>query len=101
MKAIAHPLICFLLIFSILAPSILPLVIKDCPIAILLDTSDEEKKKDKESEKKMGEKDLFYNSNALAQSFFDQNSKAEETGHPSMHSDVMAEILLPPPEKLI
>ncbi|MCL6267371.1 hypothetical protein [Flagellimonas myxillae] len=101
LKALAHPLICFLLIFSILAPSIVPLIDKDCPIAVFLDSSEEEKSKDKESEKKLGEKDLFLNSESLTNNFLGLNIKAEDTENLCMHSDVMTEILLPPPEKLV
>lgn len=101
LRAIAHPFICFMLIFSILAPSIAPLVDRDCSIAIHMDSGDEEKKSEKESEKKFGEKDLFPGSFSSDNNFFDQGASVENNEDPSLHSDVLTEILLPPPEKLI
>ncbi|TMU55251.1 hypothetical protein [Flagellimonas algicola] len=101
LKAIAHPFICFMLIFSILAPSIAPLVDRDCSIAIHMDSGDEEKKSEKESEKKFGEKDLFLSPFSSDNNFFDQYAKVENTEDPSLLSDVTTEILLPPPEKLV
>ncbi len=101
LKTIAHPFICFMLIFSILAPSIAPLVDQECSIAIHLDSSDEEKKQEKESEKKFGEKNLFLGPFSSDNNFFDQGATVQSTENQSLHSDVMTEILLPPPEKLI
>lgn len=90
-----------MLIFSILAPSIAPLVDKECAIAILMDPNDEEKSKDKEAEKKLGEKDLFLSLFSVDGNFFLQLSKAENTEYLFLDSDFMAEILLPPPQKLV
>nr|WP_299386583.1 hypothetical protein [Allomuricauda sp.] len=100
-KAVAHPFICLMLIFSILAPSVAPLVDKDCSIAMHLDSGDEEKKQEKESEKKFGEKDLFMGPFSTEHSFWNQRTTVENSENPSLHSDVMREILLPPPEKLV
>ncbi len=88
-----------MLIFSILTPSIIPLLDKDCAVAVLLDTNDEEKK-EKEAEKKIGEKDLFSGPFSMDGDFFLQLANAENTEYLFLHSDFMAEILLPPPEKL-
>lgn len=74
---------------------------KECAVAILFDANEEEKKKDKESEKKFGEKDLFLNQSTLTGNFFLQNQESENTEYLLPHSDFKAEILLPPPEKLI
>ncbi|MGX1927870.1 hypothetical protein [Flagellimonas sp. 2504JD4-2] len=100
LKSIAHPLICIMLIFSILAPSIAPLVDKECAVAMLMDTNDEEKSKDKEAEKKIGEKDLFSGPFSMDGDFFLQLANAENPDYLFLNSDFMVEILLPPPEKL-
>ncbi|MCL6274111.1 hypothetical protein M3P19_08820 [Muricauda sp. 2012CJ35-5] len=101
LKTIAHPLIGFLLIFSILAPSVIQLVDNDSPIAILMDSSEEEKNNDQESEKKMGEKDMYLNPCSLAQNIIDQNSRAEVLEQSFILLDATSEIFLPPPEQMV
>lgn len=100
LKTIAFPLISLVLIFSVLAPSIMPLMDKDSAIVILMDNNEEEKSNEKESEKKFSEKDLFLNHFAVNGSFFIQSNESEDTGYLFLISDFKAEILLPPPENL-
>ncbi len=101
LKTIAHPLICLMLIFSILAPSIIPLLDKECAVAVLLDTNNDEEKKEKESEKKFGEKDLFAGPFDMNNGFFFQLTEIENTEYLLFNTDYKAEIVLPPPEKLV
>lgn len=89
-----------MLIFSILTPSIISLLDKDCAVAVLLDTNDEEKK-EKESEKKIGEKDLFAGPFEMNNGLFFHLTEAENTEYLLFNTDYKAEIFLPPPEKLV
>ncbi|MEM9647097.1 MAG: hypothetical protein AAF969_01355 [Bacteroidota bacterium] len=101
LTSFAHPLVCLMLIFSILAPSVVPLVDKDCAVAVLLDTNEEEKSKEKESEKKFNEKDLFLNQYAVNGSVFIQFQESETIEYLLLNSDFQGEIVLPPPQKFI
>ncbi|RDY59673.1 hypothetical protein [Flagellimonas nanhaiensis] len=101
LKTFAFPLVALMLIFSILAPSIITLVDRDCAIVALVDKNDEEKKQDKESEKKFSEKDLFLGKIETSSNYFLQGKKSVQKGYILKHSDYKAEILLPPPEQLI
>ena len=101
LKAFAFPLIALMLIFSILAPSVITLVDRDCAIAALVDNSEEEKKPEKESEKKFSEKDLFLGQIETSGNYSVQGKNSVQKGYILKHSDYKAEILLPPPEQLI
>ncbi|UII81770.1 hypothetical protein [Flagellimonas sp. CMM7] len=101
LKTIALPLIAIMLIFSILAPSLTPLLGDDYDIAVLIDVNEEEKNKEKESEKKFDEKNLFLNSFASSDSMFFQNPIQSSNRYLFSNSDFKAEILLPPPRKLV
>ena len=100
-KNIAFPLVALMLIFSILAPSVITLADRDCAIAALVDTNDEEKKQEKESEKKFSEKDLFFGKIETSSNYFLQGKNSVQKGYILKPSDFKAEILLPPPEQLI
>lgn len=89
-----------MLVFSILAPSIIHLMDRDCSVAVLMDNNDEEKKEN-ESEKKFGEKDLFLNSVVMDSDFFPESSFVQDTEHQFSTSDYLAEIFLPPPQQLV
>lgn len=97
LKTIAFPLIAIMLIFSILAPSVVPLLEKDYDIFVLLDNSEDEKSKDKESEKKFDEKDMFLSNSLVSNCDFFQNQVQNYTTYVSFNSDFKADILLPPP----
>ncbi|PWL40037.1 hypothetical protein DKG77_04205 [Flagellimonas aquimarina] len=90
-----------MLIFSILAPSIAPLLDKDHDLAVLIDANEEEKSKEKESEKKFDEKNLFLNYFASSNSVFFQNCLQGWDKYIFSNSDFKADILLPPPRKLV
>ncbi|SNY94820.1 hypothetical protein [Flagellimonas pacifica] len=100
LKTIAHPMICLMLIFSILTPSIISLLNKDCAVVVLLDTNDEEKQ-EKESEKKIGEKNLFAGPFDMNNGLFFDLTEVENIEYLLFNTDYMAEIFLPPPEKLV
>ncbi len=89
-----------MLIFSILAPSVIPLLDKDCPVAVLLDTNEEEKK-EKDSEKKFGEKNLFTGPFDTNNGLFFQLTEVESTEYLLFNTDFKVEIILPPPKKLV
>lgn len=101
LKTIAFTIIAIMLIFSILAPSLIPLLDNDYDIVVLIDNNEEEKSKEKESEKKFDEKDLFLNSFASSDSMFFQKTNQDCNRYLFSNSDFKAEILLPPPRKLI
>lgn len=101
LKTIAFPLIAMMLIFSILAPSLIPLLDNDYDIVVLIDNNEEEKSKEKESEKKFDEKNLFLNSFASSDSMFFQNLNQGCNRYLFSNSDFKADILLPPPRKLV
>ncbi|MDC6365280.1 MULTISPECIES: hypothetical protein [Flavobacteriaceae] len=100
LKAIAFPFIALMLIFSILAPSVISLVDKDGAIAVLVDSNDEENNQEKESKKKFEEKDLFLHGLVTTGNFLHKKEKSVHKKHVFLHSDFKAEILLPPPQQL-
>ncbi|WP_139063734.1 hypothetical protein [Flagellimonas eckloniae] len=100
LKTIAFPLIAIMLIFSILAPSVLPLLDKDYDMFVFLDNSEEEKSKEKESEKKFDEKDMFYTNSLVSNCDYFQNQSQNYAIYINFSSDFKADILLPPPRKL-
>jgi len=101
LKTIAFPLIAVMLIFSILAPSLIPLLDNDYDIIVLMDNNEEEKSKEKESEKKFDEKNLFLSSFTSSDSMFFQNPNQGCNRYLFSNSDFKVEILLPPPRKLV
>ncbi|MEO9512259.1 MAG: hypothetical protein ABJN84_06155 [Flavobacteriaceae bacterium] len=98
LKTIAIPFISMMLIFSILAPSIAPLLDKDYDTFVFLDSNEEEKNNEKESEKNFDEKNLFLNYVLVTKRFFVQNKTLENVGYLFFNSDSKAEIFLPPPK---
>lgn len=101
LKTIAHPLICFMLIFSILAPSVLPLLDRDCELMAYVDTPEEKKGKEKETEKKFDEKNLFLDQISSLDGTLDSNKNISDTGYRFSVLEFHTEILLPPPRKLV
>ncbi len=101
LKTIAFPLIAIMLIFSILAPSLIPLMDKEFDIAVLVDANEEEKSKEKESEKKFDEKNLFLDDSSSSNSLYLLNSGQDFSRYVFSNSDFKAEILLPPPQEFI
>ncbi|MGW9684388.1 hypothetical protein [Flagellimonas sp. 2504JD1-5] len=98
LKTIAFPFIALVLIFSILAPSFIPLLDKDCEVVAIADPGEEENNQEKESEKKIDEKDLFVTYLSPSHHFGEQGSKLEVLGYLFANSDFKEDILLPPPE---
>lgn len=79
----------------------MPLLSDKCDIVVLMDTGEEEKKKEKESEKKFDEKDLFLNQYASSDNFIALRKAFDPSGYLFSNSDFRPEIHLPPPQKLI
>lgn len=100
LKTVALPFIAVMLIFSILAPSLVPLIGEDYEMAVLWDTGEEEKNSDNESEKKLGEKDLFLNKPHFSSTDFSQNEPEKFVCYFFSYSVFEADILLPPPEEM-
>lgn len=98
-KTIALPFVALMLTFSIMAPSLLPLLHKDCAIVFLADTGEEEKKSEKESEKKADEKDLFLNSSSFSQFAVPFQITSGYVEYSIFDSDFVGDILLPPPRQ--
>lgn len=99
-KTIALPFIALVLTFSILAPSLAPLLHQDWEIAILVDAGEEEKKSEKESEKKFDEKDLYLNNFGFSYGSISSQYTLDHTDYLFLHSDFVADIPLPPPRIL-
>ncbi|TAI47726.1 hypothetical protein [Flagellimonas allohymeniacidonis] len=99
-RTIAFPFIAFMLTFSIMAPSLLPLLHKDCEVAFLVDTGEEEKKSEKESEKKADEKNLFLNNSGFSQTPISFHIASGYIEHSIFDSDFIGDILLPPPRQM-
>ncbi len=101
LKTIAFPLIAMMLIFSILAPSLAPLIDEEFDIAVLVDSGEDEKNKEKESEKKFDEKNLFLDDSSSSNSLYLLNQDQGFSRYVFSNSDFKAEILLPPPRELV
>jgi len=101
LKTLAFPLIALMLIFSLLAPSILPLLDKGCDISLVVDTSGEEKNTEKESENKFDEKDLYLSLAFPVKSVSVQNKKMGDVRYFFFNSDFKVEIPPPPPEHFL
>ncbi|WP_420320731.1 hypothetical protein [Flagellimonas sp.] len=98
LKTIAFSFIALVLIFSILAPSFVSLLDKDYAMVIIADSGEEENNQEKESEKKIDEKDLFVTYVSTSNHFKEQGNKLEVVGYLFANSDFKEDIFLPPPE---
>ncbi|MEL7270056.1 MAG: hypothetical protein AAGL34_10805 [Bacteroidota bacterium] len=96
-KSITFPLIALVLISSILAPSLLSILDLEKDIVVLVDTSEEEKNTEKESEKKSDESDLFFNTLGHLTAFSELNPvlKMQDAFHTGL--DFIGEVNVPPP----
>ncbi|MDC8004836.1 hypothetical protein POV27_12300 [Aureisphaera galaxeae] len=95
LKSFAHSVVSFLVVFSLLVPSVAPFLKCDNELIISLDISDEESKKEhkKELDKDVFFQDLIENPNLeeiISQKLFDNYGKS--------FTEVHQEIFLPPPE---
>ncbi|MBS9463334.1 hypothetical protein KIM67_13025 [Flagellimonas sp. 389] len=97
LRTISFPCIALLLIFSILAPSIMPLLSQKHDIVVLADTNEEEKNHEKESEKKFDEKDLFLPKYVSPHFILLQNKNLNHIGYTFPASNFNADIVVPPP----
>ncbi|MEZ4809704.1 MAG: hypothetical protein R2819_05030 [Allomuricauda sp.] len=101
LKTIAFPFIAVLLIFSLLAPSIVTLLDKDSNIAFFMSPEEEEKKNEKESEKKIDGKNLFLTHFVSSDHFVSQERDLASSGYLPSVLDYEADILVPPPRRLV
>lgn len=101
LKTIALPFIAIMLIFSLLAPSVVTLLDKDCSIAFFMSPEEEEKKNEKESEKKFDEKNLFLASFQFSTYFDCQEQNLAAIEYLPTKLDYKADILVPPPRGLV
>lgn len=100
LRAIAFPIIAFLLISSLLAPPVMSLFDKECSIAMMLSPEEEEKGNEKEAEKKLDEKNLFLTDEIASQMMSLSKKKKKSTEHMLSFQDYKAEILVPPPRNI-
>lgn len=89
-----------MLVVSILAPSIETLCKSKADSILVMDFSEEENN-NKESEKKFDQKELFFSSIAEKNSFSFTNEITKSQTSLLPYSDFSAEIVLPPPKKLV
>ncbi|MEL6976438.1 MAG: hypothetical protein AAGL29_13730 [Bacteroidota bacterium] len=98
-KSITFPLIALLLVSSILAPSLLSVLDIEEEMMVLVDTSEEEKNGEKESEKKSDESDLFFNiiGHQTACSALNLVLKMQYPLH--LGGDYIGDVIVPPPRQ--
>ncbi|MEM8762336.1 MAG: hypothetical protein AAGD88_00890 [Bacteroidota bacterium] len=96
-KSITFPLIALLLISSILAPSLLSILDIEKDLVVLVDTSEEEKNTEKESEKKSDESDLFFNTLGHTAAFSELNPIFKMQYAFDLGLDFIGEVNVPPP----
>ena len=99
-KKYAFSIIATLLIFSILAPTVVTFLNTHKEVLIAIDFADEESKKE-ESKKKFDEKELFFGESINPHCFYETESILNSSIDYFKYSDVSTEIILPPPEQLI
>ena len=68
---------------------------------VLVDTPEEKKGKEKESEKKFDEKNLFFNQVSFFDGALGSSKNMNKTGYHFSILEFHSEILLPPPRKLV
>ncbi|WP_222982262.1 hypothetical protein [Flagellimonas meishanensis] len=97
LRAIAFPIIAFLLISSLLAPPVMVLLDRDFSMAMILSPEDEDKSNEQEAEKKLDEKNLFITDFTGPHGMFSKERKINPTEYVPSLSDYKADILVPPP----
>ncbi|WP_411029173.1 hypothetical protein [Spongiimicrobium sp. 3-5] len=98
-KSVAHFIISFLLIASILAPSVVTLLDNSENTMWVVDFNEEEKKK--EEKKELVEKDFFLHFSDLHTNLLLKEKIDDNNFRVVLYTDYATEILLPPPEHTI
>ncbi|MBX2826581.1 MAG: hypothetical protein KTR22_00355 [Flavobacteriaceae bacterium] len=99
LKALSHNVISFLVVLSLLVPSVAPFLECDSELIISMEISDDESKK--EHKKELDEKEVFFQELTNNDSF-DDHPTVKLFGHYlESHFQVDQEIFLPPPEHTI
>ena len=103
LKTIAFPFVSVLLIFSLLAAPVIPLLDKELSKSLVLKSSEEEKSsKKEESEKKFDELEGYIrNYFALSTEFLAQEQDFTTAGYLFPVLEYTVEILDPPPRRLM
>lgn len=98
MKIFIQHILNVLVIFSLLAPAVLPLIEGVDSIFMVVEINEENQKK--ESKKELSEKDFFVPGSHLPTTSQFTGSSAENFAYLEKHLTVATEIDLPPPEVL-
>ncbi|WP_350289685.1 hypothetical protein [uncultured Croceitalea sp.] len=100
LKSSTFSLLAIMLVISILAPSIEALCNSNHDNVLVMDLNEEENNK-KESEKKFDQKELFFSNYSERTTLFITQEIANSQTQLLSSSDFSAEIVLPPPQRLI
>ena len=87
-----------MVIFSLFAPSVLPLLPMDTDGVVAIEIIEEENKQ--ESKKELEEKDVFFESELVSSDFYQEFDDALASYYKLNSSDHAMEIPIPPPEHL-
>ncbi len=85
------------MVFSILTPSLIPIIDESGDALVLTDMNEEEKQGEKEAEKSFDEKDLFLNNFNLTGSSPVQKQNHSHSKFTVLSSSFIVDIHLPPP----
>lgn len=94
--SLLHSFFSFMVVFSLLAPSVLPFVNSSEETLMLIDFSEDEQKK--EQKKDLEEKEVYFESTNVGDNFDSNESGKMLFGYKETQVEVLTEILLPPPE---
>lgn len=100
LKSFSFSLIAILLVVSVLAPSIETLCKTDYENAVVMDFNEEENNK-KEAEKEFDEQELFFSSSIENRSLHLTQQLTSNRAYLLFYLDVSAEVILPPPKRVV
>jgi|GEM_PF-5892015 len=99
MKKTIHKFISLLLLFSLMAPIAFPLVVEDYDEIVLVDSAEEENKK--ESEEKLGEKFVFGLDYTVTPQHKFFNDDEHNFSYIEIKYQFVFDVVLPPPEDIV
>ncbi|MCH9661673.1 MAG: hypothetical protein K0U54_12280 [Bacteroidetes bacterium] len=94
--SLLHSFFSFMVVFSLLVPSVLPFINYSEETLMLIDFSEDEQKK--EQKKDLEEKEVFFESAGLDNNLDGIDSGKSLFGYKETQVEVITEIILPPPE---